>query len=401
LILLDLRLNEKDTKISSIDVTKCSGAELLKKIRTNYKGIPVLITTASNKAWSYEQLIQLGADAYWIKEGLDEQRNTEHSFENYKKLISIIERLTGYEYQFLKEFTNLVMIIKNHQSHNQVDLNVKYWWEYREWGCEDAIDKNGNKINLSKSECDVQKVTNILGDIVSLLRIYLNSNLNNNINGIEGNWVWFTTIIKSAANIIEEIHFKDGKNVYQMYVGLELNRRNFKMSTIFRGDYIGQYLFSYRNKAAHNKSSQSCDNFIYVKIFLSTLISWLLAEPFPQISFNQSLYDDVNHNNWEKSANSLTKIQPPSTDETNNFSAIRDKLLNHNQNIIACVKKIKPSARGTGARLYLRDLNLRDFSCFVDCKKLPLIKNDSLLELQILSWDYVHNNYSCSIINIL
>ncbi|MBK7970970.1 MAG: response regulator [Bacteroidetes bacterium] len=75
LILLDLRLqNEKGVRI---DAEMLSGGVLLANIRKQYPGLPVLMTTASNKSWSYEELQRLGCDAFWTKEGIDAHLSTE------------------------------------------------------------------------------------------------------------------------------------------------------------------------------------------------------------------------------------------------------------------------------------------------------------------------------------
>src|SRR5262249_54552771 len=69
IVFLDLRLFDETER--SIEIGNVSGKLLLARIRKDFKGVPVLITTASNKIWSFRELINLGADAYWVKEGMD------------------------------------------------------------------------------------------------------------------------------------------------------------------------------------------------------------------------------------------------------------------------------------------------------------------------------------------
>ncbi|MCL5028477.1 MAG: response regulator, partial [Bacteroidetes bacterium] len=97
-ILLDLRLFPAYDELHRHDVEKMSGALLLKMLREEYLGIPIIVTTASNKVWTYAKLIELGADAYWIKEGLDEKYDVNDSKSN--PIFSFILSL------LLKEFSN-------------------------------------------------------------------------------------------------------------------------------------------------------------------------------------------------------------------------------------------------------------------------------------------------------
>jgi len=67
LLILDLRLKGQEEK-NEPDHTKISGVQVLKKLNEAKIMCPVLITTASNKIWSYKDTITSGALAFWIKE---------------------------------------------------------------------------------------------------------------------------------------------------------------------------------------------------------------------------------------------------------------------------------------------------------------------------------------------
>jgi CheY-like chemotaxis protein len=91
LVLLDLRLLN-ETGVRS-DAVSLSGAKVLRWLRDRSYGIPVIMTTASNKVWSLEQLIQLGADAFWVKEGLDERKTPGESVRNYIRLLRLVTNM--------------------------------------------------------------------------------------------------------------------------------------------------------------------------------------------------------------------------------------------------------------------------------------------------------------------
>lgn len=89
IILLDLRLkkNEVGTKYNVKDV---SGAKALKHIRKVNPYIPVIITTASNKARTVLNLKELGAYSVWSKESFDEQMNFSDEVNRYKDLLTTL-----------------------------------------------------------------------------------------------------------------------------------------------------------------------------------------------------------------------------------------------------------------------------------------------------------------------
>jgi len=65
-ILLDLRLNEIDT--NEKDPKKLTGYKVLDEIKRINEGIQVIVTTASNKAPVFKELMEFGANGYIIKD---------------------------------------------------------------------------------------------------------------------------------------------------------------------------------------------------------------------------------------------------------------------------------------------------------------------------------------------
>lgn len=97
IILLDLRLEDEDDRIilpKKID--EYSGGKLLINIKKRFPFIPVIIFTASNKAWNIEALLQEGADGYYIKESPEYGISNKYSIETFKQftsnLIKVMEK---------------------------------------------------------------------------------------------------------------------------------------------------------------------------------------------------------------------------------------------------------------------------------------------------------------------
>ena len=93
LILLDLRLNNEDDK--ELKPENLSGFKLLQKIREDFFtsknfSTPVVIFTASNKAWNIDEVLENGADGFYIKENpnFSDWNTSKENYKTFKKLLS-------------------------------------------------------------------------------------------------------------------------------------------------------------------------------------------------------------------------------------------------------------------------------------------------------------------------
>ncbi len=91
-IFLDLRLREEEeaSNYAHTPIINFSGGTLLKTIKEKYPHISVIIFTASNKAWNMEQLIQAGADGYFIKPSPEIDSNVHILREEYHAFLELI-----------------------------------------------------------------------------------------------------------------------------------------------------------------------------------------------------------------------------------------------------------------------------------------------------------------------
>jgi CheY-like chemotaxis protein len=83
-VLLDFYFGEKDTK--------GIGLEVLKKIKKLNPVLPVIMFTASNKAWNMDDLYEAGADGYYIKEHPDTASDADFSINNFNNFIKTLDR---------------------------------------------------------------------------------------------------------------------------------------------------------------------------------------------------------------------------------------------------------------------------------------------------------------------
>ncbi len=207
LILLDLRLNRESGV--RIEVENLSGAVLLKEIRKQYPGIPVLMTTASNKSWSYEELQRIGCDAFWTKEGVDTGMTEVDSIKNYMRFAELVNILTEDDYKFMSEFSAGI---------NKLSDASTFWWEDSQYANNKKVDKD--------------EVITILKHTLFIIREYLkNEVINPYKNEQQTNWLLPALIIHNLGKIPELIY------------------NTWKSELMF--DKQAQDLYKLRNSASH------------------------------------------------------------------------------------------------------------------------------------------------------
>lgn len=90
LILLDLRLGDEQGNKA---VEELGGYKLLTYLQNHsvYKGVPVIMFTATTKADTVKTLLRAGATAVWTKPGIDEGLSQKEITERYDHLLTLIE----------------------------------------------------------------------------------------------------------------------------------------------------------------------------------------------------------------------------------------------------------------------------------------------------------------------
>jgi CheY-like chemotaxis protein len=124
LVILDLRLCDEDFNQGIIH-EELTGIKILEYIKSLNKGIQVIITTASNKIWNYEN--SSNANGYILKQGSYDVKNT------IKKLRQNIEKSIT-DASFLINYYNKYKIIKEKlEERKNKDLPKDFVREYLRW----------------------------------------------------------------------------------------------------------------------------------------------------------------------------------------------------------------------------------------------------------------------------
>jgi len=257
LVLLDLRLkNESGTYLN---VEELSGTNILRKIREDFPGLPVMMTTASNKVWSYQTLLNLGADAYWMKEGIDVsaslsvRERANYSVDNYRNFLRMINALSGEKYQFLKKYSLNI---------NEIMSDSAQWWLNPEW-CNHTTDTY--RIGL---QVDAKVVSKILYDTLLIIRDYLRIEfIQSEYGKVLNKWMYPTLIVQNLAKIIEHIHGVTQTGIPTTQYIKET-----------RGDTDAGELLRLRGYASHYNDAKNVD-YESVKDFTDKLLIYLKQKP--------------------------------------------------------------------------------------------------------------------------
>lgn len=201
LVLLDLRLTREDYDLAR-DFKNLSGARILSQFKDTFPGIPVIVTTASNKVWSYKELSKLGADAFWMKEGVDNEFSVEETVNNYNDLIHFVEVLLGEEFQLYKQqalkFNELFKTTRT------------FWWENWDWNYEYYKDTGNGICNIIPryTVANRDTVNSIIFDSLSLLREVLKiQNFDQGYNTFgSSKWSMYARVGQHLGYILEVIH---------------------------------------------------------------------------------------------------------------------------------------------------------------------------------------------------
>ena len=224
-ILLDLRLfDEKDR---SVEIETVSGLQILKKIRENFLSIPILMTTASNKVWSYESLIRLGADAYWIKEGIDNNMDVKRSSQNYHRLLWLINKMSSPDFAVVNQMDELL---------KHISIESNQWWN----ASNNEYWRDNTPINADSNE-----ILRLIQSSIELTKVFLHSySLGHSYRNNIYNGFYLSSLINKLGVVVEITH--------------NVSEQDYRNSNVYeiiknRGDNRALEIRSKRNTASHRE----------------------------------------------------------------------------------------------------------------------------------------------------
>lgn len=285
LLILDLRLLGETG--SNLNINEISGIRVLKNLIANHLPCPVLITSASNKIWSYRETLKLGSDAYWIKEGLDDNYSLEASIENYLRLIDLIYSLSfNEEYRFLYDkLLPEILKIKN--------STTLFWWETKFW------DKDSYSFKRAESTISVRKskpvakeeIIDALSAGADLFKKYLSEKIQKSETINISRYVGSLVIIQFC-RVLEIIHlFNESNDRFSLSEKMQaqLDDQTF--------NYFSK-LITIRNSATHNFSADFTTIRNFIELFIPYLTSNILVTPIDEFKKHENTQAEPVSDEW-------------------------------------------------------------------------------------------------------
>lgn len=264
-ILLDVRLLSKEIQLGEpTEKAGKSGLQLLAKLRTAFPALPVIMITSSSEVWTHRRLINLGADAVWMKEGLDESRAPLQSYYNVIRLLELIRRVSGSHYQVISRLGKKLQQIQEACRTNE----KKFWWQKSEviaWPDGNVYNGHLNHFySFAIPEQINKKLPVILSDVILLLKKYLKlTDLEfdeSDIGKDYGEQIcesdWAKLIVIHMAKSIELIHGYEMSHRHENRVNAGIiggypSKVSYRSIEAVRGDWIAFGLYQLRNECAH------------------------------------------------------------------------------------------------------------------------------------------------------
>ncbi|MBK7233566.1 MAG: hypothetical protein IPH93_15205 [Saprospiraceae bacterium] len=282
-IILDLRLRNEDKRK---DVSEYTGIKVLRHFKQNLPNIPIIITTASNKSEAYRLCELYGADAYWMKRGLDTDYGKDNILHDYSLLWHYIFAFESEQYRVKTKLANLYLRIKTSPS--------AFWWNDYKW--DKAFFKdvkrrpvyiNGKELHLKEQLIKV--LEEILGFYSKFLFYYF---VSEEVRDSFKTSIYFTGIAIKIGEALELIH--PYQNIYGLFYSVSHIAQ-------LRGDEKANNLYKKRNEFAHNINVPK--DFDLLQSFLMEFIDYIDSK---ELILSEKLIENK-ENNIKKSNDEITK----------------------------------------------------------------------------------------------
>jgi len=267
LIILDLRLLGETGTISN--PTELSGFKVLHALKSGYKhdngkkyypiSCPLMIVTASNKVNTYQFITNEGADAYWIKEGLDNHFSLDESADNYFDFIAKTYVLCcSPEFKMIREMKS---------KFTEFRQNKTYWWE----SPKRFQQLNDDRVTINNITRKI--IFGIIGEAIRFIEVLVQNKLNHSWS-IDYERLISSMVVVRLFLAIEIIHEEINSTNFPTK-HTELSTRIFKHHPV---SHRLNKLLEIRNKAVHHDSILLGD----VKQFVDYLMGYLSNSPSAQ-----------------------------------------------------------------------------------------------------------------------
>lgn len=107
----DIQADKYDLILLDYYLDTNKGIDILPKIKKDNPVVPVIMFTASNKAWNMDELYEAGADGYYVKEHPDNAHDADFSVENFKNFHETVKKCLK-KGELLRKYWSKINLIK-------------------------------------------------------------------------------------------------------------------------------------------------------------------------------------------------------------------------------------------------------------------------------------------------
>ncbi len=308
LVLMDLRLLGSGD--AGLPVKETSGGKLIGFLREKAPAVPILLMTASNKAWTLQEAFRLGVDAYWMKEGIGDHATSSTTVRNTSELIRLIRNLLEADYQLLRKIDG-----RMNGFEAAWKTETPPWWKKMKWP--EPISRLPFE-PPTITEPDWELVCPLLRNLIAMYREYLRLfTLRYGPAGVTADHIdhagrsateeetlnrlhkkqetidfWLRSLVVQVGRIIEVLHcFHTIRKDFDPYrprgerslassgtIGAYFEYREARIQKM-RRDWFGQAMYNIRNGAAHFDPTMPLLEHRHLRSFLAALFAWLSVEP--------------------------------------------------------------------------------------------------------------------------
>ena len=111
IVFIDLYMPDPNTKKNNKDISLL----VLKSLKETFAHVPIIVFTASNKSWTLDEVLDLGADGMYVKESPENATDEQYSLGNFKSFVQTIWG-TLLKYQILRPYWNAIQKILKDQT---------------------------------------------------------------------------------------------------------------------------------------------------------------------------------------------------------------------------------------------------------------------------------------------
>lgn len=279
-IILDLRLRNEDKRK---DVSEYTGIKVLRHLKQELPNIPIIITTASNKSEAYRLCELYGADAYWMKRGIDTDYGKDNILHDYSLLWHYIFAFESEQYQVKTKLANLYLRIKTSPS--------DFWWNDYKWNQVSFKDVKRKSVYIPRKVLHIKEplikvLEEILGFYSKFLFYYF---VSEEVRDSLKTSIYFTGIAIKIGEALELIH--PYQNIYGLFYSVSHVAQ-------LRGDEKANNLYKKRNEFAHNINAPK--DFDLLQSFLVDFIDYIGSQELMlSITLSEAKENKIKKNNDE------------------------------------------------------------------------------------------------------